>query len=303
MPKLALTYFDFDGGRGEAARLAMHLGGIAFEDRRIAGKDWPALRDKTPFQAMPVLEVDGKVITQSNTINRYLGKLAGLYPKDDWQAALVDEVMDAVEDISTKIGNTICTRRRGQEEGARGAGGRSHPALPAADRRPAQGGRRRVVRRKAPDRRRPQVLPVGAMAQVRSARPYPVRHRGQERAAPREAPGAGQEPSEDRGVLRGAQEVTGKGTAADEVTRSPTLRAGREGELRLHRRPVGEAIDGRCRIRRFCNGSARSRSANQRKADGRDKVTAIQRHGAFSRGNCWRWVQILRQDRGGDPGR
>jgi glutathione S-transferase len=107
MLKLVLTYFDFDGSRGEVARLVMHLAGIAFEDKRIAGKDWPALRDRTPFQSMPVLEVDGKVITQSNTINRYLGKLAGLYPKDDWQAALVDEVMDAVEDITTKIGNTF----------------------------------------------------------------------------------------------------------------------------------------------------------------------------------------------------
>jgi glutathione S-transferase len=107
MPKLVLTYFDFDGGRGEAARLIMHLGGIAFEDKRIAAKDWPAMRDKTPFQSIPVLEVDGRVITQSNTIDRYLGKLAGLYPKDGWQAALVDEVMDAVEDITTKIGNTM----------------------------------------------------------------------------------------------------------------------------------------------------------------------------------------------------
>ena len=107
MTKLVLSYFDFDGGRGEAARLVMHLGGIAFDDKRVPGNDWPAQRDKMPFQAMPVLEVDGKVITQSNTINRYLGKLAGLYPKDYWQAALVDEVMDAVEDISTKIANTI----------------------------------------------------------------------------------------------------------------------------------------------------------------------------------------------------
>jgi glutathione S-transferase len=107
MPKLVLTYFDFDGSRGEVARLAMHLAGIAFEDRRIAGKNWPALRDSTPFQAMPILEVDGKVISQSNTINRYVGKLAGLYPKDDWQAALVDEVMDAVEDITTRIGSTF----------------------------------------------------------------------------------------------------------------------------------------------------------------------------------------------------
>ena len=107
MPKLVLSYFDFDGGRGEVARLAMHIGGIAFEDRRIPGKDWPALRDSMPFQAMPVLEVDGKAITQSNTINRYLGKLAGLYPKDDWQAALADEVMDAVEDISFRISSTM----------------------------------------------------------------------------------------------------------------------------------------------------------------------------------------------------
>ena len=90
MPKLVLTYFDFDGGRGEAARLIMHLAGIAFEDKRIPGKDWPALRDSMPFQALPVLEVDGRVITQSNTIIHYLGKLGGLYPKDDWQSALVE---------------------------------------------------------------------------------------------------------------------------------------------------------------------------------------------------------------------
>lgn len=107
MAKLKLTYFDFDGGRGEPARLALHIGGIAFEDQRIAGKDWPALRDRTPFLAMPTLEVDGKVVSQSNSINRYVGKLTGLYPKDDWQAFLCDEVMDAAEDISTRIGHTI----------------------------------------------------------------------------------------------------------------------------------------------------------------------------------------------------
>lgn len=107
MPKLTLTYFDFDGGRGEPARLALHIGGIAFEDRRIAGKDWPAIRDKTPFLAMPTLEVDGQVVSQSNSINRYVGKLTGLYPKDDWQAFLCDEVMEATEDISTRIAQTI----------------------------------------------------------------------------------------------------------------------------------------------------------------------------------------------------
>ncbi len=124
MPKLVLTYFDFDGGRGEAARLALHIGGVAFEDRRIPGKEWPSFRDQTPFRAMPVLEVDGKVITQSNTINRYVGKLAGLYPKDDWQAALCDEAMDAAEDIGTRIGATIALgpeeKKKAREELAAG---------------------------------------------------------------------------------------------------------------------------------------------------------------------------------------
>jgi len=107
VPKLKLTYFDFDGGRGEPARLALTIGGIPFEDHRIPGPEWPKHRDTMPFRAMPVLEVDGRIVTQSNTINRYVGKLAGLYPKDDWQSALCDEITDATEDISSRIGATI----------------------------------------------------------------------------------------------------------------------------------------------------------------------------------------------------
>jgi glutathione S-transferase len=125
MPKLVLTYFDLDGSRGEVARLAMHLAGIAFVDKRIAGKDWPALRNSTPFQSLPVLEVDSQVIAQSNTINRYVGKLAGLYPKDDWNAARVDEVMDAVEDMIILIGNTFAlegeARKKAREALAAGS--------------------------------------------------------------------------------------------------------------------------------------------------------------------------------------
>lgn len=107
MPKLKLTYFDFDGGRGEPARLALRVGGVEFEDHRVPGAEWPALRDQMPFRAMPVLEVDGKRITQSNTINRYVGRLAGLYPNDAWQALLCDEIMDATEDAASRIGFTM----------------------------------------------------------------------------------------------------------------------------------------------------------------------------------------------------
>src|SRR6266850_6733685 len=107
MPKLKLTYFDFHGGRGEPARLALSIAGIPFEDDRVPGADWPRRKPSTPFGSLPVLEVDGAIVTQSNGINRYVGKLANLYPSDPWQAALCDEIMEAVEDIGSKIAATM----------------------------------------------------------------------------------------------------------------------------------------------------------------------------------------------------
>ena len=103
MAKLKLTYFDFHRGRGEPARLALAIGGIAFEDDRVAFADWERRKADTPFGGLPLLEVDGKIIAQSNGINRYVGKLTDLYPDDPWQAALCDEAMDAVEDITIKV--------------------------------------------------------------------------------------------------------------------------------------------------------------------------------------------------------
>jgi prostaglandin-H2 D-isomerase / glutathione transferase len=103
MTTLKLTYFNFDGGRGEPARLALAIAGIPFEDDRVSFQDWPRRKSETPFHAVPVLEADGRALTQSNAINRYIGRMANLYPSDPWQAALCDEVMDAVEDIGTQI--------------------------------------------------------------------------------------------------------------------------------------------------------------------------------------------------------
>ncbi|MEE8514252.1 MAG: glutathione S-transferase [Gammaproteobacteria bacterium] len=121
MPELKLTYFDFHGGRGEPARLAMFMGGIEFEDRRVPLAEWPAVKAEMPFHAVPVLEVDGKTLTQSNAINRYVGKLAGLYPSDPWQAALCDEVMDTVEDIVNEVVATFTIENEEEKRAARQA--------------------------------------------------------------------------------------------------------------------------------------------------------------------------------------
>ena len=107
MTQLKFTYFDFHGGRGEPARLAMHIGNIAFEDYRFAFADFAEVRKSTPFGQVPTLHVDGVQVTQSDAITRYVGKLAGLYPSDPFQALLCDEVMDVVEDANVKFGATF----------------------------------------------------------------------------------------------------------------------------------------------------------------------------------------------------
>lgn len=107
MAQLKLTYFDFHGGRGEPARMALSMAGIAFEDDRVPGGEWEKRKPDTPFGALPVLEVDGKTLAQSNAINRYVGQLTGLYPSDPWQAALCDEAMEAVEDVIVQIAQTM----------------------------------------------------------------------------------------------------------------------------------------------------------------------------------------------------
>ena len=119
MTKLTLTYFDFDGGRGEPARLALSIAGIEFEDRRVPADAWPGLKSQMPYGVLPVLEVDGRTLTQSNAINRYVGKLANLYPTDQWQAALCDEVMDALEDIGQQIVATFPIKDAAEKKAAR----------------------------------------------------------------------------------------------------------------------------------------------------------------------------------------
>ncbi len=107
MSSYKLTYFDFDGGRAEPIRIAFHAAGIDFEDNRISFPEFGEMRQSTRFNSVPVLEIDGAEVTQSNALSRFVGKMAGLYPDDDLQALYCDEVMDALEDVSHYIVQTF----------------------------------------------------------------------------------------------------------------------------------------------------------------------------------------------------
>lgn len=116
MPRLKLTYFDFHGGRAEPVRLALHIGGVAFEDYRFAPADFAEVRKSTPLNQVPTLQVDDVQVTQCDAILRYAGKLAGLYPADAYQALLCDEVTYVVEEAGVKMGPSFSLTGDAQRE-------------------------------------------------------------------------------------------------------------------------------------------------------------------------------------------
>jgi glutathione S-transferase len=52
-----------------------------------------------PWNVMPVLEEDGKKLSQSITILRYLGRKLGIAPTDLFELAKTDEYIDAMLDV------------------------------------------------------------------------------------------------------------------------------------------------------------------------------------------------------------
>ena len=104
--KIRFTYFKFPFWRAETSRLALHIGGIDFEDVRLGRDDFRAKKEagEFPYGQLPVLEVDGKVFAQSVAIAKFCGKLSGLYPQDDDLAAMkVDEFLDAAAQITSLV--------------------------------------------------------------------------------------------------------------------------------------------------------------------------------------------------------
>ena len=111
--EIRFVYMDFPFWRAEVGRIALHIGGVDFEDLRISrdeflrAKENGKLDDGTivPHRQIPFLTVDGKSIAQTGGISRFCGKLSGLYPADDPVAsAFVDQVIDMATDITVLLG-------------------------------------------------------------------------------------------------------------------------------------------------------------------------------------------------------
>jgi glutathione S-transferase len=107
-PKPKLTYFDAPASRGEECRLALHLSGVEFDDNRIPGSAWAALKPTTPFGSLPVLELPGKpALAQSNAILVLIGRNHDLHPRDPFEAARHEAMMAHVEDLRAHVAPTL----------------------------------------------------------------------------------------------------------------------------------------------------------------------------------------------------
>jgi len=98
MPTYKLIYFNLIG-RGETIRMIFKMAGVEFEDFRIERDQFtPEMKAETPFGQLPVLEVDGVKLCQSNACARYLARKFNLVGKTDLEQAQVDMIADCFED-------------------------------------------------------------------------------------------------------------------------------------------------------------------------------------------------------------
>ena len=101
--------------RAEVLRVSLYISNIPFEDIRITKDEFIAMiktgllpNDKrVPFHQLPVIEVDGKIIGQTGAIARYCGKISNLYSDDNFNAAKIDQIIDAATDITNLVSPTI----------------------------------------------------------------------------------------------------------------------------------------------------------------------------------------------------
>lgn len=112
-----LYYFDIKG-RAEAIRLALHIGGIQFEDIRLDQNQFTQMKSQLPFGQVPVLEVDGKRMSQTMAILGWAGHYAKMNPgsSDVWREGKVWEIMNALQDcmgcLATSMKETDTNKRK-----------------------------------------------------------------------------------------------------------------------------------------------------------------------------------------------
>jgi len=95
-----IVYFN-GRGRAELSRLILTEAGIAFKDTRV--DNWQELKNKTPTGQLPNLKIGDKLFAQSHAIERYLAKVANLYPASAEGQLDVDMLAESTIDLAEAL--------------------------------------------------------------------------------------------------------------------------------------------------------------------------------------------------------
>ncbi|XP_022081075.1 glutathione S-transferase 1-like [Acanthaster planci] len=103
MPSYKLVYFNIRG-RAEPTRMMLNYVGQKFEDVRYSSEEWVKHKPTTPFQQLPYLEVDGKIIPQSRVIEGFVAREFGLNGASNEETTTIDLVTAVLKDIMDPLG-------------------------------------------------------------------------------------------------------------------------------------------------------------------------------------------------------
>ncbi|EIM91823.1 glutathione S-transferase-like protein [Stereum hirsutum FP-91666 SS1] len=104
-----IHYFDFQSrGRGQVVRLLFEDAGIAYTDVRYSFGEYPEVQSthpilsQNPTKSVPIIELDGKLLTQSYAILRHFARVLGAYDgKNEEEKYFADVICDIVVDWRT----------------------------------------------------------------------------------------------------------------------------------------------------------------------------------------------------------
>ena len=122
--KAKLHYFKIFG-RAEPIRFALTATGVDFEDIELNGqftggeegaKEWNETKKNYEFESVPVLEIDGKALSQSRAILRYIMQRKGLYPTDAYEVYRLESLIELYNDIETALFKAFQGGEKGIEE-------------------------------------------------------------------------------------------------------------------------------------------------------------------------------------------
>jgi len=131
---LTLTYFTFRG-LGEPIRLMLEDLGVPYEDKRVGGAEWEALKPHMQFRQVPRLQDGARTLFQCQAILRYLARPRGLCGENEDERVRNDISVEAARDVQQRLwdhfwspGSDAVEAREAFEKGTRltsAANGRS----------------------------------------------------------------------------------------------------------------------------------------------------------------------------------